>query len=87
MAGLQELIEEQRQVAQITEEADDQGSTDLVIGYVQAQEKLVWMYNAFLGWLLTSFSLFSFGLLAVINKSQQPSENTHDPPQYLPKFI
>lgn len=49
VAGLQELIEEQRQVAQVAEDADDQGSTDLVIGYVQAQEKLVWMYNAFLG--------------------------------------
>lgn len=47
--GLQHLIEEQRQLATTAEEAEDQGSTDLVTGYVQEQEKLVWMYNAFLG--------------------------------------
>ncbi len=47
--GLQALIEEQRSVADLAEEASDQGSVDLVTGYVQEQEKLVWMYNAFLG--------------------------------------
>lgn len=47
--GLQALIEEQRNVAELAEEASDQGSVDLVTGYVQEQEKLVWMYNAFLG--------------------------------------
>lgn len=47
--GLQALIEEQRQIAQIAEEAGDQGSVDLVTGYVQDQEKEIWMYNAFLG--------------------------------------
>ncbi|MFA9485716.1 DNA starvation/stationary phase protection protein [Moraxella haemolytica] len=47
--GLQALIEEQRKVAAIAEEANDQGSVDLVSGYIQEQEKMVWMYNAFLG--------------------------------------
>lgn len=47
--GLQALIEEQRNVATIAEEAGDQGSVDLVSEYIQEQEKLVWMYNAFLG--------------------------------------
>lgn len=47
--GLQQLIEEQRSLATLAEEAGDQGSADLVTGYVQEQEKLVWMYNAFLG--------------------------------------
>lgn len=49
VAGLQALIEEQRNVATAAEEADDQGTADLVADYVQEQEKLVWMYNAFLG--------------------------------------
>jgi len=49
VAGLQTLIEEQRNVAAAAEEAEDQGTADLVAGYVQEQEKLVWMYNAFLG--------------------------------------
>lgn len=47
--GLQALIEEQRQVSGLAADADDQGSADLVDEYVQQQEKLVWMYNAFLG--------------------------------------
>ena len=49
VAGLQELIEEQRDVSAVAEEAEDQGTADLVDEYVQEQEKLVWMYNAFLG--------------------------------------
>lgn len=47
--GLQDLIAEQREVSTLAVEADDQGSADLVDAYVQEQEKLVWMYNAFLG--------------------------------------
>lgn len=47
--GLQALIEEQRELIEIAEETGDQGSADLVSGYVQEQEKQVWMYNAFLG--------------------------------------
>ncbi|WP_350559365.1 Dps family protein [Psychrobacter sp. CAL346-MNA-CIBAN-0220] len=49
VTGLQELIEEQRQVSALAADADDQGSADLVDAYVQEQEKLIWMYNAFLG--------------------------------------
>ncbi|AMN67970.1 Dps family protein [Psychrobacter sp. P11G5] len=49
VTGLQTLIEEQRQVSALAAESDDQGSADLVDAYVQEQEKLVWMYNAFLG--------------------------------------
>ncbi|MFL1732080.1 Dps family protein [Moraxella oculi] len=47
--GLQTLIKEQRQVALVAEEACDQGTADILAGYVQDQEKEVWMYNAFLG--------------------------------------
>ncbi len=49
VSSLQALIVEQRALAEIAEEAGDQGSADLVTGYYQAQEKHVWMYNAFLG--------------------------------------
>lgn len=49
VSGLQALIEEQRIVAEAAEDVDDQGSADLVTEYVQKQEKLVWMYTAFLG--------------------------------------
>lgn len=47
--GLQALIEEQRNVSAVAADAEDQGTADLVDSYVQEQEKLVWMYNAFLG--------------------------------------
>lgn len=49
VSGLQALIEEQRAVSAVAADADDQGSADLLDAYVQEQEKLVWMYNAFLG--------------------------------------
>ncbi|SDC74741.1 starvation-inducible DNA-binding protein [Acinetobacter marinus] len=49
VSGLQSLIEEQRKVSEAAEAVDDQGSSDLVTEYVLEQEKLVWMYNAFLG--------------------------------------
>lgn len=49
ITGLQTLIAEQRQVSTVASDADDQGSADLVDTYVQEQEKLVWMYNAFSG--------------------------------------
>lgn len=49
VSGLQALIEEQREVSALAEKAEDQGTADLVDDYVQQQEKLVWMYNAFLG--------------------------------------
>ena len=49
VTGLQALIAEQRQVSSLAGESDDQGTADLVDEYVQEQEKLVWMYNAFLG--------------------------------------
>lgn len=47
--GLKELILEQRQVSELAGNADDQGTADLVDDYAQEQEKLIWMYNAFLG--------------------------------------
>ncbi len=49
VSGLQALIAEQRHVASVADSLEDQGTADLVAAYVQEQEKLVWMYNAFLG--------------------------------------
>ncbi|PIE46918.1 MAG: DNA starvation/stationary phase protection protein [Gammaproteobacteria bacterium] len=49
VTGLQALIEEQRTLAEIAENAGDQGTIDLIAGYTGEQEKMVWMYNAFLG--------------------------------------
>lgn len=48
VSGLQSLIAEQRELEALAEEAQDQGSSDLVADYVREQEKLIWMYNAFL---------------------------------------
>lgn len=47
--GLNELISEQRELASASDETGDQGTNDLVTGYTQEQEKLIWMYNAYLG--------------------------------------
>lgn len=49
LTGLTMLISKQRDVIDMADEADDQGTADLLTAYVQAQEKLVWMYNAYLG--------------------------------------
>lgn len=49
LTGLNMLIAKQREVIDLAEKEDDQGTADLLTGYVQEQEKLVWMYNAYLG--------------------------------------
>ncbi|MFW2177015.1 MULTISPECIES: Dps family protein [unclassified Moraxella] len=49
LTGLTMLIGKQREVIEMAETAEDQGTADLLTGYVQEQEKLVWMYNAYLG--------------------------------------
>ncbi len=43
------LIAKQREVIATAEQADDQATADILTGYVKEQEKLVWMYNAYLG--------------------------------------
>ncbi|MBX2938843.1 MAG: DNA starvation/stationary phase protection protein [Ferruginibacter sp.] len=42
------LIEQQRALAKLTAEADDEGTNALVTDYLREQEKLVWMYSAFI---------------------------------------
>lgn len=49
LTGLAMLISKQRDVIDLADQADDTGTADLLTAYVQEQEKLVWMYNAYLG--------------------------------------
>ncbi len=43
------IIQQQRQILLIAGEADDEGTSALMSDYIREQEKLVWMYAAFLG--------------------------------------
>ncbi len=47
--SLQTIITDQRELSNLAEKNEDQGTADLMAAYVQEQEKLIWMYNAFLG--------------------------------------
>ena len=42
------LISLQRELLTLSGEADDEGTNALMSDYIRAQEKLVWMYSAFL---------------------------------------
>lgn len=43
------IIKMQRALLTTAEEANDEGTNALMSDYIRAQEKLVWMYSAFLG--------------------------------------
>lgn len=43
------IIKLQREILEASEEAGDEGTNALMSDYVRSQEKLVWMYNAYLG--------------------------------------
>lgn len=47
--SLKVVIDLQRELLEITEEANDEGTNGLLSGYITEQEKEAWMYNAFLG--------------------------------------
>ncbi|HRN41736.1 MAG TPA: ferritin-like domain-containing protein, partial [Vicingus sp.] len=42
------VIAMQREILALANEADDEGTNALMSDYIRAQEKLVWMYSAFL---------------------------------------
>ena len=42
------LIQKQRVILDASDEADDEGTNSLMSDYIREQEKLVWMYSAFL---------------------------------------
>lgn len=49
LTGLTMTIAKERELIDLADELDDQGTADLLTAYIQEQEKLVWMYNAYLG--------------------------------------
>ncbi|HCF63483.1 MAG TPA: Dps family protein [Ferruginibacter sp.] len=46
--AFQVLITKQRALAKLTADADDEGTNALVTDYLREQEKMVWMYSAFI---------------------------------------
>lgn len=48
LSGLQSLIELEREVSALSDEVGDDGTNDLITTYIREQEKVVWMYNAYL---------------------------------------
>ena len=49
LKSFQVLITKQRQLLQESADLNDEGTNALMSDYIREQEKLVWMYNAFLG--------------------------------------
>lgn len=48
LSGLKTLIVKERELLNMSAKADDEGTNALMSDYIRAQEKLVWMYSAFL---------------------------------------
>ncbi len=46
--GMQTILIKQRSILDLSGEADDEGTNALMSDYIREQEKLVWMYSAFL---------------------------------------
>jgi starvation-inducible DNA-binding protein len=48
LRSFQTIISLQRQLLLLSQDAGDEGTNSLISDYVMTQEKLVWMYSAFL---------------------------------------
>ncbi|MEL6656100.1 MAG: DNA starvation/stationary phase protection protein [Bacteroidota bacterium] len=48
LAAFQVLLTKQRNILQLAAEMNDEGTSALMSDYIRAQEKLVWMYSAYL---------------------------------------
>lgn len=48
LSGLNTLISKERELLKMSAQANDEGTNALMSDYIRAQEKLVWMYTAFL---------------------------------------
>lgn len=48
LEGLQELLKTERPILKLAEESDDEGTHSQISDYIREQEKLVWMYGAYL---------------------------------------
>ena len=46
--GFQTLLEQERKLLSLSAKANDEGTNSLMSDYIRQQEKLVWMYNAYL---------------------------------------
>jgi len=46
--GFQTILVKQRDILDMSDKADDEGTNALMSDYIREQEKLVWMYSAFL---------------------------------------
>ena len=49
LSSFEILLGLQRSLLKKTEEADDEGTNAMMSDYIREQEKLIWMYNAYLG--------------------------------------
>lgn len=48
LSGFQTLLIQQRGLLELSDNAQDEGTNSLMSDYIREQEKLVWMYSAFL---------------------------------------
>lgn len=48
VGAFQVLLEKEREVLSLAQEAEDEGTIALMSDYIRQQEKLVWMYSAYL---------------------------------------
>ncbi len=48
LTSLKQLLTLQREILHLSAEADDEGTNALMSDYIREQEKMVWMYNAYL---------------------------------------
>jgi len=46
--GLQALVDRERSLIELASENGDEATADMLTGYMGEQEKMIWMYNAFL---------------------------------------
>lgn len=49
LAAFKNLLSKQRVILSLSAEIDDEGTNAMMSDYIREQEKLVWMYSAFLG--------------------------------------
>lgn len=49
LSSLSILIKAEREIMTLAQEANDEGTSALMSDYIREQEKLVWMYKAYLG--------------------------------------
>lgn len=49
LAGLTILLSKEREILGLASEAGDEGTVDLMTGYISIQEKTTWMLSAYLG--------------------------------------